>query len=1665
MKPKAYGSERLQKARAGRALWRRIVTVLSCVVVFCTTYALILPAITMSDDVFCGKEEHTHTDECYELRLICDKDTGEQDGEETSEPTREPHTHTDDCWQTKEVLTCTVPEGHVHQATCYEYPLICGQEEGEEHTHTEECMGEPELICSLEENHTHSEECYTQERELICGKEEWTPDPTEPSVEPPTEEKHVHVATCYDWVLVCELEEHTHSLECYSDPEADLETPEVWRRSLPAGLTEDWSENVLDVARSQLGYAASTRNYLVDDENAIHGYTRYGAWSGEPYGAWNTRFVSFCLRYANVPSAVFPDSADCALWQTELMGRGLYAPYGAETPAPGDVLFLDMDGDGTPDRVGVFTGGGADESGESYLDAIEGDCDGVVNAARHYGRDHTVLGFGRLPKNPDMGKYTCGRLAHVHEGCCYDGGGNLQCGFEAHIHDENCRTGVHEHEHGDDALSMRITVEGPRADEVQVSVETVEEGGAVPLSFQESMEAVSAEGETADAGDMPDAEETSDNEGKSDAGETSDAVEKLLFRRKLTLLLEDKPVDLANYRITAEITVAPSVLEPLAKEAVKWMEEAAPEAELGVAVSALRENEDGTVTETASADFRPGDTEGPKLTVEVENGAIAVQAVKYPNPTYTVQYYANIPRFAAGGEKELKVFDTSGGKLPTNGGSNPMRSIYLNAADGTTSKNAGNSTQNYRVATVDELTEMYSNNRFEYVKAPNTAYINKLIDNDSYELAEVWVLKEGKDSSSTNRGDWTIYSSPSDVHFTSRENRAGGNIILVTDKTCVRLVYNCGNTSFTTPSTFYDYDISSGQNADGRWRTGITGINSESNYGTSSNGQRNWRSYCDVLAFGNANCGTGMANYKFADIYLNRHSGYNSGCTFGLAKSLSDGKIVYNDWLVTPNLFNDGTANGKHTYKNSSLTFSKIGDTYTLDSAAVSGVGSITGLQDFFHPSPNAATTHTHILTNDFWPLDAATNKTDPNIGGSTTRYFQGYVSADGINGSWTDQAGDFPGSDDGREHNCFFGMQYAVEFTLSADYVGPLEYYFFGDDDMWVFLDNKLVCDIGGVHSSVGEYVNLWDYLEKGTEGKHTLTFFYTERGASGSTCYMNFTLPSVTGVNIEQKTAQLRVEKKVQGEDDPNKEFNFQIQFFDKEGNPVKDDYAYARYAVDGSIDTGLVICDGETFSLRAGDYVLVSNLPYGLRYTITETVDAGYTVTNTVNGVLHDGAAASGTVIIDAANTVTFTNTRNTVGFQLQKLDPDGKSLSGAEFTLADSSGSLVNAVEQGDGNYKIPASATEQIVDQGVYYIAAAADQNFVLAQDTSAAAFDAKLQTKTGVASQKFRVYRQSDGSYSFQCLANGKWLDLDSGKLDNGTLVHFWDNATPNDNQKWFLVTNDDGSLTFKPRVAVLNKSNAVMDINAGNLEENQKIQIWEGNSTKAQKWVLVPVNSTAAPSTTQIFQVNAEGILHISGLLPGTYTLTETKAPSGCIGLDGPVTIHVDAAGNVTVTGSALVTAEGSVVRVTNKYPPRELTLEKKVQNSDTSEAFSFTVSYTVNGGSPVEQTISLANGEKETISIPYNAQVTIREGERKGFALSFRNGESILPTEQDGSCTFIMKGDVTIQAVNTAGYRLPETGGSGTAGFAAWGILLIAAACLAIHFRAIRRRDPPSF
>ena len=178
-------------------IWKKLVSALGCLVVFCTTYALILPAITMERDTLCGLSEHVHTESCYTRQrgtLVC------------ALAQSEGHTHTDACKGTKQVLSCETPEtdGHTHGEGCYD--------------------AEGNLTCTQPETdgHTHTDGCYRAEEVFVCGMAETGP--------------HQHTDDCYAWenIATCGLEEHTHTDSCY--PPKPVETTQT--EETPAQTTE-----------------------------------------------------------------------------------------------------------------------------------------------------------------------------------------------------------------------------------------------------------------------------------------------------------------------------------------------------------------------------------------------------------------------------------------------------------------------------------------------------------------------------------------------------------------------------------------------------------------------------------------------------------------------------------------------------------------------------------------------------------------------------------------------------------------------------------------------------------------------------------------------------------------------------------------------------------------------------------------------------------------------------------------------------------------------------------------------------------------------------------------------------------------------------------------------------------------------------------------------------------------------------------------------------------------------------------------------------------------------------------------------------------------------------------------------------------------------------------
>lgn len=169
------------------------------------------------------------------------------------------------------------------------------------------------------------------------------------------------------------------------------ETRSEWERSFAkVELTGAWGEDILAIARTQLGYRESKTDFVIDEEGKQKGYTRYGDWYGARYEDWCAMYVSFCLRYAEIPERYFPREASCEKWMRELKQRGLWADA-KDMPMPGDLIFFDWDGDGHADHVGMI-----EDVQDGKLTTIEGNSGNQVRRNEYKRNEGTILGYGCL---------------------------------------------------------------------------------------------------------------------------------------------------------------------------------------------------------------------------------------------------------------------------------------------------------------------------------------------------------------------------------------------------------------------------------------------------------------------------------------------------------------------------------------------------------------------------------------------------------------------------------------------------------------------------------------------------------------------------------------------------------------------------------------------------------------------------------------------------------------------------------------------------------------------------------------------------------------------------------------------------------------------------------------------------------------------------------------------------------------------------------------------------------------------------------------------------------------------------------------------------------------------------------------------------------------------
>lgn len=476
-----------------KSIWKRIVSVLACIVVFCTTYALILPALTLEKDAECGLEEHTHTEACY-IRddssapevLVCNAETlGLHvhtdacigiDGEYICGYSDFViHSHNEYCYDESGMLVCTLPEifPHIHNDSCYPITEDTGAElngglDGvfdnsianvSGHIHTDECYVNElgELICTLptEAAHVHTDECYITTNQLTC---------------PLTEgEGHIHGEGCFDegGALVCTVLEsagHTHTPECYTasselictiaeGEQIHVHTDECYAQSKvlvcevpeeplfiengsalpsPEGDGDDGFAAEGSIGEPSFENNITTEPFVIDD-------TAENGDRGEPICGM-TEIIPHCHD-----DSCFDGNGMLICGMTEVLEHIHTQECMGKQDNSDELTCTIAEGDGA--HIHTVEGGCFDEEGTLICELEESE--GHVHSAICYGNwtlvcgieehTHTEECYSSDEPAADPARIAyCGKEEHTHAGDCINENGVVVCLIEEHKHSEEC---------------------------------------------------------------------------------------------------------------------------------------------------------------------------------------------------------------------------------------------------------------------------------------------------------------------------------------------------------------------------------------------------------------------------------------------------------------------------------------------------------------------------------------------------------------------------------------------------------------------------------------------------------------------------------------------------------------------------------------------------------------------------------------------------------------------------------------------------------------------------------------------------------------------------------------------------------------------------------------------------------------------------------------------------------------------------------------------------------------------------------------------------------------------------------------------------------------------------------------------------------------------------
>lgn len=468
-----------------------------------------------------------------------------------------------------------------------------------------------------------------------------------------------------------------------------------------------------------------------------------------------------------------------------------------------------------------------------------------------------------------------------------------------------------------------------------------------------------------------------------------------------------------------------------------------------------------------------------------------------------------------------------------------------------------------------------------------------------------------------------------------------------------------------TTVNLFDYwvvngDNDSSKNINNDNKNDNTGINKDHQLkfnGGAGSGINKWTGKSDIGGFGRLSFVKNTLVNGYPSIKADTYTSYNTSGTY------TDESLAY--------LFNnDSQVNGKAVYNNVQDLFQLKDGYYVYDSYGKSG---------------NYAAYN--FTTNSFNVYDKAGVYKDSVIDANRGQFFP-FDSADKVfeerNGQLS-PIGITDGTNDKLNHH--FGMSMTTEFvqpnggktTKNEDMI----FEFSGDDDVWVYIDGVLVGDLGGIHEKatlkinfatggvhVGHIDNANDpektiqdttikamFQAAGADtsnrrfsgntflnsSKHTLSFFYLERGAGASNMSLKFNLTTLPSSEVE----------KVDQNGEAVQDAKFALYQSDASWKTQGDPIAQGTTDDKGRLvllksDDGSVLSFDNQHADGHNYFVLKeTGLPAGYRSSLTSS-------TNATPGELHlqYKAAASGTggVVVAPQTTVTTANNEQWTGSRM-------------------------------------------------------------------------------------------------------------------------------------------------------------------------------------------------------------------------------------------------------------------------------------------------------------------------------------------------------------------------------------------------------------------------------